>query len=90
MTDIIRITTINGEEVSRVHFIAIIKGRDKDAEREEVRRRFLDKLMEQIAEQLEAQVEVEYDSTNGYINIYKCRLNACGTENVPGKEEGQQ
>lgn len=79
MTDIIRITTINGKEVANVrdahvHFIAIIKGRDKDAEREEVRRRFLDKLMEQIAEQLETQVEVEYDSTNGYINIYKCRL----------------
>ena len=78
-TDIIRITTINGKEVSRVHFIAIIKGRDKDAEREEVRRRFLKQLMEQIAEQLENQVEVEYDSTNGYINIYKCRL----------KEEGE-
>lgn len=76
MTDIIRITTINGKEVSRVHFIAIIKGRDKDAEREEVRRRFLEKLVEQIAER----VEVEYDSTNGYINIYKCRI----------KEEGQQ
>lgn len=52
------------------HFIAIVKQQDKDAEREEVRRRFLEKLMEQIAEL----VEVEYDSTNGYINIYKCRL----------------
>lgn len=52
------------------HFIAIVKQQDKDAEREEVRRRFLEKLMEQIAER----VEVEYDSTNGYINIYKCRL----------------
>lgn len=70
MTDIICITNFNGKEVSRVHFIAIIKGRDKDAERDEVRRRFLEKLVEQIAER----VEVEYDSTNGYINIYKCRL----------------
>ncbi len=70
MTDIIRITTINGKEVSRVHFIAIIKGRDKDAELEAVRRRFLEKLMEQISRQ----VEIEHDSTNGYINIYKCGL----------------
>mgnify|MGYP007122054710 CR=1 FL=1 len=56
------------------HFIAIVKQQDKDAEREEVRRRFLEKLAEQIAER----VEVEYDSTNGYINIYKCRLKEDG------------
>lgn len=62
------------------YFIAIVKRLDKDAEREEVRRRFMEEMGVQNAER----VEIKYDRTNDYgnicVNIYKCRI----------KEEGQQ